>query len=76
MNNDRRKTIGNLIAELDGIKESIEFETEAEQEYADNMPDNMQESEKHERAEEITLELDQVASEIGDIIDRLQEITE
>lgn len=76
MNNERRKTIGQVIANLENEKSSIEYEAEAEQEYADNMPENMQGSEKYERAEEVSMELDQIQSEIDDIISRLEELTQ
>lgn len=76
MNNDRRKTIGAIISALENIQPEIEFEAEAEQEYADNMPENLQGTERYDRAEEISMELDQIQSEISDLIDRLVEVTQ
>lgn len=73
MNNARRKAIGTIISTLEAAQYDVEAVAEEEQEYADGMPENLQGSEKFEKAEDVALELDQIQSELSDIISRLEE---
>ena len=76
MNNDRRKTIGRIISDIENLQSEIEEVGQQEQDYADEMPENMHYSEKHERAEEVAQEIEEIAGEFTDLVDRLQEVTQ
>ena len=76
MNKPRRKEIEKIIEELEGLKERIESVGNEEQEAYDNLPERIQYSEKGEAMENAASELDGVAGDIEDLIDRLQEIVD
>lgn len=76
MNKQRRKDIGNVIGTLEGVQAAIDFIGEEEQAYADNMPENMQASDKYDQAEQAAQELNDIAIDITDLVDRLNEVTQ
>lgn len=71
MNQARKKKLTKIIEQLDELRNQIEYEAEAEQEYFDNMPENLQGSERGQRAEEGATELADMATELEDIIETL-----
>ncbi len=73
MNNTRRKMLDASLSKLEGVQSDIMMTAEEEQDYYDNAPENMQQSEKYERASEVSEELESIAQDIEDIIDRLRE---
>jgi len=60
--------------QLQDIKTELEWHAEAEQDYADNMPENMLYSEKHERAEELASEIEDIGEELDEIITRVTQV--
>ena len=81
MNNQRRKTIGSLLAQIDEIKTKIESIHEdannvwdEEQEAMDCMPENLWESEQYEKMEEAVSNLEDAVYTLDDIISSLDEV--
>ena len=74
MINDRRKMIDAVIGKLEECQMDVSMIAEEEQDYADNMPENLQESERHEKADDDASELDSIAQEIDELIERLREV--
>ena len=74
MNNQRRKELQRAIRWLEGAREIIEFEADAEQEFADNMPENLQGSERHDTAEETAMRLADQVDEINNTVTEIEEV--
>lgn len=74
MNNNRRKQITDARIALETISSTIE-EVKTDEEMAfENMPENLQYSERGENMEAHIDELDDIYSEISDLIERLETI--
>lgn len=76
MNNDRRKRIEAISANLSELRDAIETIRDEEQEAFDNMPESLQCSERGELSESAISALDNAASEIENIESYLSEATE
>ena len=74
MNAQGRKEIAKYIASLNEIKDKLESMMDDEQDKFDNMPEGLQESERGEAMQEAISCLEEAASGIDDVIDRLNEI--
>lgn len=72
MNNDRRKTIQEIMEKLTDLKDSLEMVQEEEQEYKDNMPENLQGSEKYEKAESSSEALYEAVSQLEEAVSNLE----
>ncbi len=72
MNKERRKSIDDIITELDGIKSSIEALRDEEQESLDNLSDNLQESTRAERMQEAIDSLEYACDAIDEAMDNLE----
>jgi len=74
MNKERRKVLQGIVDALDEQKVCIETVYEEEQEAYDNLPESIQYSERGETMSNNVSEMEDVASELDDLIGRLQEI--
>ena len=76
MNKVRRKTIEEIIASLESLKEDIQAVYDEEEEYRDNMPENLQSSEKYETADNAVEALDSAMSSLDEAIEYLNSAAE
>jgi methyl-accepting chemotaxis protein len=74
MNNAQRKVLKKLIEQLQGISESISDMASEEEEKFDNLSDGLQQTERGQKLEETKDELEDIESELIQLIDRLQEL--
>lgn len=74
MNAQRRKSIAKAMDLLERAREILETVGEEEQEAYDNLPEAFQDGERGEKMSEAIDALDDAQSEIGDMIDNLQEV--
>lgn len=73
MNRQRRKEIDRALVMIQQAHEILLCEADSEREYADAMPESMQGGDRNARANEVADELDAIASDLGDIADRVSE---
>lgn len=66
MNKYRRKSLQDIIDQLEELKGSLEDLQAEEEEYRDNMPENLQGSERYERA-------DNACDSLADAVSNLEE---
>ena len=76
MNNTRRKTINQIMDELERLKEAIDCLRDEEQDCYDNLPESLQYSEKGERMEEAIDNLESAFGSLEEAIDYLSEAIE
>lgn len=76
MNKDRRKRLGDIIAKLEELQSEIQSLAEEERECFDNMPEGLQESERGSAIEENADGLDETDSDLGSLLDTLNDIME
>lgn len=74
MNKQRRKSIMDVIKNIESIKSDLESILFDEQDYFDNMPENLQGSIRGEQSEEAIDTLDEAISSLDEAINSLQEI--
>lgn len=74
MNNQRRKSINDIIDRLSAIMDELDVLNTEEQDAHDNLPDGLQESERGEAMQEAADALDQAKCDIESVIDNLQEL--
>ena len=72
MNKDRRKRIGNIIAELNESLQKLESVTGDEQDVYDNMPENLQGSQRYEDMETAIDHLEEAKSSLEEAISSLE----
>ena len=76
MNNTRRKTINQIMEQLELIKGDIENLTAEERDCYDNLPESFRYGEKGERMEEAIDNLESAFGSLEDAIDYLSEAIE
>ena len=76
MNKQRRKELEEVLATLEGCKDTIEYLRDEEQSAFENMPEQFQESEVGEKMQEIADALDDAVFPVEEAIDALQEIVD
>ena len=74
MNNERRKTLSNIIENLEVISSVLEEVYESETEAFDNLPESIQESERGQVMEENAYELDDVRDLVDEVAAMIQNI--
>ena len=67
MNKIRRKSLRDIIDQLEELKGSLEDLQAEEEEYRDNIPENMQSSERYELA-------DAACDSLSDAVENLEEV--
>ena len=76
MNNTRRKTINQIMEELERLKGDIDCLRDEEQDCYDNLPESLQYSETGERMEEAIDNLESAFGSLEEAIDYLSEAIE
>lgn len=76
MNNVRRKTLNQIVDQLQILQAEIESVMCEEEEYRDNMPENLQSSERYEKADEACSVMQDAIDGLEDVIDNLATATE
>ena len=68
------KEMSRLLEVLDQARSDLEVLATDQQVDADDMPENLHGGERHERAETVAEELDQLADELADLIKTLADL--
>jgi predicted nuclease with TOPRIM domain len=76
MNRIRRKSLQDIINQLEELKGSLEDLSEEEAEYRDTIPENLQGSERYERADDACSNLEDAISGLEDVISSIEAATE
>lgn len=72
MNKARRKKLGEIIDQLEYLREDLDAVASEERECYDNLPESLQEGERGCAMEEAADELDDICGELDDLKDRIQ----
>lgn len=72
MNNQRRKSVKEVIKQLKSLQETLEQVRDEEEEAYDNLPEGIQDSEKGETMMDNVTLLDEQTGAIDDIIGELE----
>lgn len=76
MNKIRRKTLRNILEQLEELRIVLEDLQGEEEEYRDNMPENFQSSARYKIAEEAISNMEDAVSSLEDIISSLEAAAE
>lgn len=76
MNARRRKELDRAIGLIQEAMDIVENAAGEEREYADGMPENMQDSERHETAESVADELEDIVSSLDELQARIGDCRE
>lgn len=74
MNKARRKRLGEIIDQLEYLREDLDAVASEEREAYDNLPESLQESDRGCAMEEAADELDDICSELEELKDRIQSV--
>lgn len=74
MNKSRRKKLGEIIDQLEYLREDLDAVSSEEREAYDNLPESLQESDRGCAMEEAADELDDICSEMEELKDRIQSV--
>lgn len=74
MNKARRKKLGEIIDQLENLREDLDAVASEEREAYDNLPESLQESDRGCAMEEAADELDDICSEVEELKDRIQSV--
>lgn len=72
MNKIRRKSLQNIIEQLEEVKGSLEDLQAEEEEYRDNMPENLCGSEKYEKADDAIANIEDAINDIEEAINSIE----
>ncbi len=75
MNKIRRKSLRDIIDQLEELRDALDTLKEEEEEYRDNIPENMQGSERYEIAEAACDNLDSAVDSLDEVISYIEEAT-
>ena len=76
MNKLRRKTLQKIFDQLSDLREEIEAVKEEEDGSRENMPENLQGSERYERSETASSNMDEAMEYISSACDSLESVLE
>ena len=76
MNKTQRRLIANICDVLQGAIDDLRNIAEQEEEKLDNMPENLWNSERYELMEDQKDSIEQIADDLENTLDELQEYTE
>lgn len=68
----RRKKLGEIIDQLENLREDLDAVASEEREAYDNLPESLQESDRGCAMEEAADEFDDICGELDDLKDRIQ----
>ena len=74
MNKARRKKLGEIIDQLENLREDLDSVACEERDAYDNLPESLQESDRGCAMEEAADELDDICSEMEELKDRIQSV--
>lgn len=74
MNKARRKKLGEIIDQLENLREDLDAVASEERDAYDNLPESLQESDRGCAMEEAADELDDICSEMEELKDRIQSV--
>jgi len=74
MNDNRRKQVKIIIKKIEDIINETETIHDDENEYLENIPENLQSSGRYETAENACDILEEAASDLQEVIDKLNDI--
>lgn len=74
MNKERRKKLGEIIDQLEYLREDLDAVASEEREAYDNLPESLQESDRGCAMEEAADELDEISMELDCLKDRVQSV--
>lgn len=73
MNKERRKTIREIMEQIEELKSSLEDCQWDEEEYRDNIPENLQGSERYEKADNAVSNIEDAVSNLEEVLSSLEE---
>ena len=73
MNNERRKSINNLINLIDDARAQLETVKDEEQEAYDNLPEGLQQADRGQASEQAISALEDAISSLEDAVGSLEE---
>lgn len=76
MNRERRKKLGEIIDQLEYLREDLDAVASEEREAYDNLPESLQESDRGCAMEEAADEMEDICSELEDLRQRIESVTE
>lgn len=76
MNKIRRKTLRDIMDQLEELKDSLEEVQSEEEAYRDNMPENLQGSDRYEAADAACDNLSDAVSSLEDAISSIESAIE
>lgn len=76
MNADRRKKLDEIRSKLEDAKWELESVASDERDAFDNMPESLQQGERGQAVEQAADTLDEAASDIDDILSKIEEAKE
>ena len=74
MNRARRKKLGEIIDQLEYLREDLDAVASEEREAYDNLPESLQDSDRGCAMEEAADELDEISMELDCLKDRVQSV--
>lgn len=76
MNKARRKKLGDIIDQLENLREDLDAVASEEREAYDNLPESMQEGERGCAMEEAADEIDDICSELEELRQRIESVVD
>lgn len=76
MNKQRREALLRIADDLESVKNDLVSVREEEQEAFDNLPESLQYSARGDAMQEAVSEMDDIESDIDDLIGRISELCE
>lgn len=76
MNKARRKKLGEIIDQLENLREDLDAVASEEREAYDNLPESLQESDRGCAMEEAADELEDICSELEELRQRIESVVD
>lgn len=76
MNKARRKKLGEIIDQLENLREDLDAVASEEREAYDNLPESLQESDRGCAMEEAADELEDICSELDELRQRIEGVVD
>ena len=76
MNKARRKKLGEIIDQLEYLREDLDAVASEERECYDNLPESLQESDRGCAMEEAADELDDICGELDELRQRIESVVD
>lgn len=76
MNKARRKKLGEIIDQLENLREDLDAVASEERDAYDNLPESLQESDRGCAMEEAADELDDICGELDELRQRIESVVD